>query len=159
MSFYDEIADGYNTLHGKEQIAKVKIALDNIKINPHMKLLDVGCGTGISTNLFNCNKTGIDPSKELLKKCTFPTIQGYAENLPFDNESFDLVISFTAIHNFNNVIKSLKEMQRVGKKLFIFSILKKASKFDFIRSNILALFKVEKELDLGTDVCFICDKL
>ena len=159
MTYYDEIAGSYDELYAEEQIDKVKQILKHINIESYFKLLDVGCGSGISTDLFNCNKTGIDPSKELLKKCKFPTIQGFAEDLPFDNDSFDVVVSFTAIHNFNNVFKGLKEMRRVGKNWFVFSILKKAAKFNFIRANIFSLFNVEKEIDLGKDICFICNKL
>ena len=48
---YNHIAKSYNELHKEEQIKKLDIIKKNIKIiSP---LLDVGCGTGISTNYFN----------------------------------------------------------------------------------------------------------
>ena len=48
---YNKIAKSYNELHKEEQIKKLEIIKKNIKIIP--PLLDVGCGTGISTNYFN----------------------------------------------------------------------------------------------------------
>ena len=58
---YNNIAKSYNELHGEEQIKKLDIIKKNIKIiSP---LLDVGCGTGISTNYFNVESVGVDNSK------------------------------------------------------------------------------------------------
>ena len=48
---YSEIASSYNELYKDEQIKKLSMIKRNIKIAP--VLLDVGCGTGISTNYFN----------------------------------------------------------------------------------------------------------
>ncbi|RLE47010.1 hypothetical protein DRJ22_00365 [Candidatus Woesearchaeota archaeon] len=161
MNYYDIIADGYDELYAEEQrdkVRKIKKVLNFIDVKPYFRLLDVGCGSGVSAELFDCDKTGIDPSKELLKRCGFPVVLGVAEDLPFLDDEFDIVISFTAIHNFNNVVKGLKEMRRVGKKWFVFSVLKKSVKFDFIRANIFSLFRVVKEVDVGKDVCFVCDK-
>ena len=44
--------------------------------------------------------------------------KGTAENLPFSDNSFDLVISLDTIHNLprNKVIIALKEIERITKK-------------------------------------------
>src|SRR3989338_6779840 len=47
---YKHIAKSYNELHQEEQLKKLAIIKQNIKIIP--PLLDIGCGTGISTNYF-----------------------------------------------------------------------------------------------------------
>ena len=94
MEYYDAIAEGYDGLHKEEQLNKLAIIKGNIKISKDSKLLDVGCGTGISSN-FDCFVVGIDPSIVLLSRnngnvklaCT-------AEALPFKNISFDYVIFF-----------------------------------------------------------------
>jgi len=45
-------------------------------------------------------------------------IFGNATDLPFENNSFDLVISITTLHNLHcfDLDKALREMERVGKK-------------------------------------------
>lgn len=66
MPDYDLIAGGYNELYGEEQLNKLSIIKKNIKISKKTKILDVGCGTGISSN-FGCFIIGIDPSFRLLE--------------------------------------------------------------------------------------------
>jgi len=159
MEYYDEISKGYDELHGEEQKKKAKVILDNLEIKPSDKLLDVGCGTGIATELFPCDKTGIDPSKELLKHAKFPVKQAFAEDLPFPDKSFDIVISLTAVHNFKNVKKGLEEMQRVAKRDIIISVLKKSMKFKEIENIIKELFEVKARIDALQDVIFFCRKI
>ena len=114
---------------------------------------------------FECRKTGVDPSEGLLdiaKKKNIPDctlVKGSAEELPFPDSSFDYVISVTAIHNFKDIEKGLKEMKRVGKKVFVFSILKKAKKFNEIREMVKDLFSVEKEVDEEMDLVMLCKPL
>ncbi len=154
MTYYNNIAKGYNGLHGEEQLKKINIILNNIKIKKTDKLLDVGCGTGFYLDLFKCNITGVDPSEELLKECKYKTIKAYAEKLPFKDNSFDLVISITSIHNFKNINKALEEMKRVGEKKFVFSVLKKSKKFDYIIDLIKKKFKVKKIVIEEKDAIF-----
>lgn len=159
---YDATARGYLELHGEEQARKAEIILDYLKkhhsIDAYTRVLDVGCGACASTALFPGDKTGIDPSKELLKQCKSTDIKlvhGKAEDLPFPDEWFDVVISLTAVHNFDDVEKGLKEMKRVGHKLWIITVLKKSPKFSAIETLLRKLFKVETVLDDATDSIFV----
>lgn len=43
------------------------------------------------------------------------TAQGVAESLPFENESFDIVISRYSAHHWYDVGKALREVKRVLK--------------------------------------------
>ena len=158
MTYYDETARNYNELHGEEQKRKAQLILDNIEINPEDELLDVGCGTGIATELFPCKVTGVDPSEELLKQASFPTKQAPAENLPFEDYSFDIVISLTAVHNFDDIEMGLEEINRVAKEDIILSILKKSDKFDEIESIINDLFTIKSRLEDPNDTIFFCKK-
>ncbi|MBI2650568.1 class I SAM-dependent methyltransferase [Candidatus Woesearchaeota archaeon] len=156
MNYYDKIAKGYNGLYSEEQLNKLSTIKNNIKINKKMKMLDVGCGTGISSG-FDCFVVGIDPSLGLLKKDkNAKKLLGVAESLPFKNRSFDYVISITAIHNFNNIKKSIDEIKRVGKVRYVFSVLKKSKKFNTIKNLIEKNFKVEKVIEEGKDTIFFC---
>ena len=153
---YDKISSGYDELYGEEQINKLNLIKKNIKIKKTDKLLDVGCGTGLSSD-FDCDVTGIDPSSELLKLNKHEKIvQGSAENLHFSDNSFDIVVSVTAIHNFEDIEKGISEMKRVGKDRFVFSILKRSKKSNKIKKIIKDNFKVSKEIEEEKDVIFVC---
>lgn len=69
--------------------------------------------------------------------------QADAENLPYENDSFDLVYSWGVIHHSPDTFKCLKEIIRVAKpggiiKLMIYN---RHSLFAFYRWLIVALFK------------------
>ncbi len=156
MNYYNETSKGYNELHGEEQLKKLKIIAKEIPVKKSTKLLDVGCGSGLSAKVFGCEITGIDPSEELLKQCPFKTIKANAESIPFPDKSFDVVIAVTSMHNFNNIEAGLKEIKRVGKDLFALTVLKKSPKKDSIINLIKKHFKIKKEIDEEKDLIFIC---
>ncbi len=160
MSYYDEISEGYNELYGEEQLEKAKIIAKIINPKENQLLLDVGCGTGHYLHLLNCQVVGVDPSLELLKKAKHGFfMQGRAENLPFKDNYFDYVISLTAVQNFDDIEKGLKEINRVAKDKVVISILKRSSKFDLIDSIIKELFKVEKKINCDKDWIYQLYKL
>jgi len=156
MGYYDEISAGYEELHKEEQLKKVKIILNKLNLKKTDKLLDVGCGTGLYLDLFDCDVTGIDPSEKLLEKYNGPhqVILGSAESLDFPGNSFDIVMSITAIHNFDDVGKGLKEIQRVGKDRFVFSVLKRSPKYGIIEKLINELFIVDEKIEEDKDYLF-----
>ena len=123
MNYYDEISEGYEELHKEEQEKKIALIKEKLKINPEDKLLDVGCGTGLTTRPWKCKRYGIDPAKKLLEKAKAADPEGTyelapAENIPFNDNEFDIVISITAIQNFEDIEKGLNEIKRVGKGKF-----------------------------------------
>jgi ubiquinone/menaquinone biosynthesis C-methylase UbiE len=160
MTYYDKISQGYDELHGEEQQNKARIILEDLKPKKEETLLDVGCGTGSYLDMFDCIVTGIDPAKELIRKYTgkHKLVLGSAERLPFPDNSFDIVISLTAIHNFEDIEKGLKEMRRVGKSRFALSILKRSPKFDWIEHTIGNIFSIESTVEEDKDVIFFCIK-
>ncbi len=157
--YYDQIASGYDELHGEEQLRKAHIVLQNLEVKQSDVLLDVGCGSAKYLSLFPCQKTGIDPSIELLKRASIPVIQGVAEQLPFAANSFDIVLSLTAIHNFTDVKQSVAEMHRVARRDIVVSVLKKAVNFKEIENSITSLLPVRKRVEEMHDVIFFCRKI
>ncbi len=153
--WYSALAKSYNELYKEEQLKKIKLILNNIEIPKTSLLLDVGCGTGISFQEFKCNKVGIDPEIDLLKQAQKPVICGMSETLPFKDQKFDVVISLTAIHNFNDFKKGLREIKRVGKGIFVLSILRKANKKYDIVKEIKRLFNIKRKLDEEKDIIFM----
>lgn len=155
MDYYDEISEGYDELHFEEQKRKAELILKELKIKKSDRLLDVGCGTGKVTALFPCNVTGIDPSEKLLAKAKIPAVKGRAEELPFQDKSFDIVISLTAIHHANPA-KAVAEIKRVAKRDIAISVLKKAKNFNEIEREVEKQLNIKKKIDASQDVLYIC---
>ena len=157
MAYYDSIAPSYDSLHKEEQIRKLAIIRENLLIQKRDKLLDVGCGTGFSLQFFKCNCIGIEPSQEMAQqnKNLDKIIIGCAESLPFPDDFFDLVISITAIHNFADIEKGLREMKRVGKDRFAFSVLKKSRQLKRIKRLIQEIYPIKKTIDEKHDLIFL----
>lgn len=100
----------------------------NQQSNQEITLLDVGCGTGrYLTHFLSLGKTvGVDISKPMLEQAEKNTngratlIQADAENLPFKDNTFDVVTCSYLLENLNgpkdNPKKVLNEMYRVTKK-------------------------------------------
>ena len=156
--YYNSISEGYDQLHEEEQLRKLEAIKKEFSVSKETKLLDVGCGSGISSQ-FDCVVTGIDPSEELLKQCLFKTIKAKAESIPFPDKSFDVVIAVTSIHNFNDIEAGLKEIKRVGKDLFALTVLKKSPKKDSIIYLIKKHFKIKKEIEEEKDIILICNNI
>lgn len=78
------------------------------------KILDVGCGTGIIRDLYPENDiTGIDISPGMLKYHKGKFVQGSADNMPFDNNSFDFIVCRSLLHHLPDAEAGLIEMKRV----------------------------------------------
>ena len=90
------------------------------------KILDVGCGTGIFTMdvmALGPIITGVDISQPMLRKAMNKTSQsGFTgicadmRALPFEDNSFDKVLSMTAIEFIADAKKAIDEIDRVTKK-------------------------------------------
>ncbi|MBW2993194.1 methyltransferase domain-containing protein [Candidatus Woesearchaeota archaeon] len=160
MTYYNKIAPGYEELHEQEQLNKLIHITQFIEPKPNDNLLDVGCGSGISTRFWQCKTFGIDPSEELINIAKQKDPDGdyliaSAEKLPFPDKSFDIVTSVTAIHNFNDIEKALNEIKRVAKDRVVLSILKKSEKAGKIKQLISSLFEIEKEIEEDQDIIFM----
>jgi ubiquinone/menaquinone biosynthesis C-methylase UbiE len=154
MKYYNALGIGYNALHREEQEHK----LHEIKQVIHPKkdeiLLDIGCGTGISSN-WSCQVIGIDPSEKLIQiaRKNYPQhtfIIGKAETLPFQDHNFDYVICVSCIHHCD-FSKSVSEMIRVGKKTFVVTILKKSSKYEKIMKTLEGKLRIRRLVETQWD--------
>ena len=117
---------GYNYIEGRwEKVGKKIISHYDLPKKP--KILDIGCGKGYL--LYDLLKLipdaeihGIDISSYAIahskKEIRENLIQGNSNNLPWEDDYFDLVISINTLHclHCDSLEKSLKEMERVGKK-------------------------------------------
>ena len=96
-------------------------------LNSESKLLDVGCGKGFMLYDFErlipgINVSGVDISNYAIENA-MPTVKNNlkvacASELPYEDNSFDLVISINTIHNLERekCKKALQEIERVSRK-------------------------------------------
>lgn len=150
MQYYDAISRGYNGLYREEQLKKIRLIKQNLRIRPTDILLDLGCGPAFGD--FGCRSVGLDYSIMLLKQANIPVVQGRAEQLPFKDNSFDIVVSVTAIQNFESIEKALIEAKRVGKNCFAFTFLKKSGKASKIEQLIKKHFIVDNRFVEEKDI-------
>jgi ubiquinone/menaquinone biosynthesis C-methylase UbiE len=157
--YYNQIARGYQELHGEEQLRKARIVLYNLVVSPSDSLLDVGCGNAKYLSIFPCRKMGIDPAHELSKLADITVVHGVAEKLPFSENEFDIVISLTAVHNFDDFGAGLQEMLRVSRRDIVVSLLKKSPRFSEIVKAISQILPVRKRVEDLHDVIFFASKV
>ena len=111
---YDKSAETYNSRYSNLQYSKYQKALSNLELNG--KILDLGCGTSLLSKFLNMDLVGVDISMKMLQQGVGDAVQAQAELLPFKDNSFDYVLSFVALMNFENPPTALKEVRRVLKK-------------------------------------------
>lgn len=90
------------------------------------KILDIGCGNGLITNslpqdIYVC---GLDISEEALKYVQREKIVGSIENLPFEDEEIDLVLSTDTIEHLPPEVleNGICEIQRVASKYVLIAV-------------------------------------
>ena len=97
------------------------------KLKPGDRVLDIGCGKAfllydLTQAVPGIEIRGIDISEYAVKTAKEEVRQflqvGDAAELPFEDKSFDLVISLNTLHNLYcyDLAKDLKEIERVGKR-------------------------------------------
>ncbi len=116
---------GYRYIEGRwEKLAREMATY--YQLPDRARILDIGCGKGYLLFDFlkvlpNAEIYGIDISEYAIsnaKEEICGSLQvGNATNLPWSDNSFDLVISITTLHNLYSydLNKALREMERVGK--------------------------------------------
>lgn len=116
-SVYDQV----NPLFWNEEMRDS--AVDLVAVQEEEKVLDIGCGTGFSTQALasrTSNVNALDQSIHQLRearKKEFDAryVLGDAEHLPYRDEEFDVVWSSGAIEYWPNPLDALKEAHRVTK--------------------------------------------
>jgi len=108
------------------------ILFDTIKIKPNLRVLDIGFGTGFpllelaqrlgeGSEIFGVDiwEEAVERTRQKIQerrlKNVTPMIHA-AEELPFQNEFFDLVVSNNGLNNVQDLPKVLSEVHRVCKR-------------------------------------------
>lgn len=126
---FNEIADKYDMVNNVMSFAthlRIKTScIKSLEIKPHDNVLDLCCGTGDLAGIAKRLQpeaciTGMDFSEKMLdiagKK--FPDInflQGDARYLPYEDNSFDVVIMGFGLRNIYNAERAVEEVYRILK--------------------------------------------
>lgn len=138
--FYSDYADNINQKRALSPFALRRYAhmmqYESVLsfVKPGMKVLDAGCGEG-TLSVMMANKgaivTGTDISKPNIEESKrFAKNQNVdvhfqesdIENLPFDDNTFDLVVSSHVLEHIPDFDKGLNEVMRVTKKFAVVAI-------------------------------------
>lgn len=119
---------GYGGYHydGRWKIVAEKI-VKYYNLKSGQSVLDVGCGKayllyeilqlvpGLIIKGIDISEYALANAKEEIKYCLQ---YGEAQNIPFEDNSFDLVLSLTTLHNLKvfDLKKAIQEIERVSKK-------------------------------------------
>jgi arsenite methyltransferase len=132
--------------------------LETVPLRKDIKVLDIGSGLGFPLIEIamrfgeTCEVYGIDPWKTARERAeqkiktiglkNVKIIDAVAEDIPFEDELFDLIVSNNGINNVQDFEKSLNEISRVGKKNsdFIFTVNLEETMVEFYNEykNVLA---------------------
>ena len=131
---HNQIAEKYDLAHPEiyneieqDRIKKTIRKLLNISGKKNPKILDFGAGTGNLTKHFlefGCEVTACDVSQkslDVLKKKfegdnNLKTRLISGEKLPFKDNSFDIVATYSVLHHIPDYLLAVREMIRVTKK-------------------------------------------
>ena len=126
-------------------------------------ILDLGCGTGLlqeflgrKVKLFGC-----DFSEKMLSKAKsrgeIISICDLNRKLPYENEKFTTILSFTVLQNVEEQENFLREAKRVLKRdgIFVLTTLKKVTGEKQLIKLIEKYFIVQEITDCGEDLGFV----
>lgn len=120
---FDKIACSYDRLNRIMSLGLDRRWRKSAVKGLHGSVLDVACGTGdMASELCSrgCTVVGVDLSEEMLAIARRKVVNGKweiadAENLPFEDGSFDAVTCAFGVRNFVHLKQGLSEMLRVLK--------------------------------------------
>jgi SAM-dependent methyltransferase len=112
----------------KNFYSKIAQILQNLE---YQNLLDAGCGDGEAlarlAHLLPDNILGVDNDEEQIDSARrrFPTIKFEIQDiyhLPYENNSFDLVLSLEILEHLSHPSEALAELARVSSKYLVLSV-------------------------------------
>ena len=124
---YRELVPAYEALWPMLAKRRILMAIRAMNLTPGTEVLEVGVGTGMSLAAYprTVNVTGVDLSEDMLAQAerqireeawsNIHVAQMNAEQLEFDDSTFDVVTSFHVISVVSDPQRMMREMIRVCK--------------------------------------------
>jgi SAM-dependent methyltransferase len=124
--YYTETAPLYESMHvqpGDEHFVALEYATALLDVVRAKSVLDVGSGTGRAVRFLQQRRAdlqveGVEPVGELREQAqTLGTAlhEASGEDLPFPDDSFDVVMSFGLLHHVTDPLPVIREMTRVAR--------------------------------------------
>ncbi|ERJ17879.1 Putative methyltransferase in menaquinone-biotin biosynthesi protein [Salinisphaera shabanensis E1L3A] len=121
---YKRLADAYDRKWAFYIEATTRETIARLPLRAEDRLLDIGCGTGALLHRLAaahpaCHLAGMDPVAKMLEAARHklsPAVelrQGWAEQLPFADSRFDIVVSCNMFHFIDRPVDALGEIRRV----------------------------------------------
>ncbi|HSK87794.1 MAG TPA: class I SAM-dependent methyltransferase [Anaerolineales bacterium] len=123
---YNEISKNYDDVR-EGDILLINHFLQEISSDDALTILDIGCGTGNYTDLFQrvtqekqYQVHGIEPSEGMIDKARTKNShiifkQATADSIPFDDHFFNFVYMTDVIHHIPDIRRMFSEIQRILK--------------------------------------------
>jgi len=123
---YDEISKIYDDVREGDFVL-INHFLQELPIDDDLKILDIGCGTGNYTDLFqrvtrarHYQVYGIEPAEGMIGKARpknrhIVFQKAAAEDIPFEGNFFDFVFMTDVIHHISDIRKMFAETSRILK--------------------------------------------
>jgi SAM-dependent methyltransferase len=117
---YDTIGATYTVTRRTEPriAAQVWAALGDART-----VLNVGAGTG-SYEPPGRDVTAVEPSAVMRAQRpagAAPCVAAAAEDLPFEDQSFDAAMAFATVHHWQDPVAGLRELRRVARRVVVFT--------------------------------------
>ncbi|CAN5378336.1 methyltransferase domain-containing protein [soil metagenome] len=121
---YSALARSYDRAWERYVHDSTTLALAEFPISPGLRILDIGCGTGVLLRrALDADSTrtalGVDITLNMLRQAaqrlpnTVPLVCASSENLPLRSASVDIVVSTNALHYMSDPFGMLKEARRL----------------------------------------------
>jgi len=119
--------DAYEAFMGRWGLPAAEAVLDRLKLPSGLSWMDVGCGTGASTQVIlsvtdPLEVLGVDPAESFIaaarERFRDPRVRfavGSAESLPAPDDRYDVVLSALVLHFVQDASASMAEMARVAR--------------------------------------------
>lgn len=121
-----------NDFHGEGSKIRDEIKARLLPSSPQLKILDIGTGYGHNVSFLrsilpdDCAIWTLDPSKDVVERVekmmretglasNVKFVNARAEEMPFEDNFFDVVVSVVLLHHLEKLEPALMEMLRVAK--------------------------------------------
>ncbi|KYK36945.1 MAG: hypothetical protein AYK19_07870 [Theionarchaea archaeon DG-70-1] len=112
--------------HKRRTVDRVRNLMNFVELKENQKFLEVGCGAGAVSlycaQTYHFTVTGVDVDPEQIKLAQSGAgdldiwfMEADATHLPFEDETFDITLSFGVMHHIANWLDALRETTRVLK--------------------------------------------
>ncbi|MEN3271670.1 MAG: hypothetical protein V7636_431 [Actinomycetota bacterium] len=114
-AIYDRIGRGYARYRQPDPriASRINAALEGAR-----SIVNVGAGTG---SYEPDGAVAVEPSRTMIEQRTTTNVvvQGVAESLPFDDDTFDAALAVITIHHWPDLQAGLAELRRVAARQVI----------------------------------------